>query len=58
MEENMNEKDQAYKTKKKKINISYLMTVLIKMGLVIFLVLSRYGLACKYGIISKILIYS
>ena len=43
---------------KKKINISYLMTVLIKMGLVIFLVLSRYGLACKYGIISKILIYS
>ena len=54
----MNEKDQAYKTKTKKINISYLMTVLIKMGLVIFLVLSRYGLACKYGIISKILIYS
>ena len=54
----MNEKDQAYKTKKQKISISYLIIVLIKMRPVIFLVLSRYGLACKYGIISKILIYS
>ena len=33
---------------KKIINISYLIMVLIKMRLLIFSVLSRYGLACKY----------
>ena len=45
-------KDQAYKTKKI-INISYLIMVLIKVKLLIFLTLSQYGLACKYRIISK-----
>ena len=50
-------KDQAYKTKKI-INISYLIMVLIKMRLLIFLVLSRYGLACKYKKISQISIYN
>ena len=45
------EKDQAYKTKNI-INISYIIMWLIKMRLLIFLVLSRYGLACKYRIIS------
>ena len=50
-------KDQAYKTKKI-INISYLIMVLIKMRLLIFLVLSRYGLACKYRIISQISIFN
>ena len=44
-------KSQAYKTKKI-INISYLIMVLIKMRLLIFFVLSRYGLACKCRIIS------
>ena len=43
---------------KKIINISYLIMVLIKMRLLIFLVLSRYGLACKYRIISQISIYN
>ena len=43
---------------KKVINISYLIMVLIKMRLLIFLVLSRYGLACKYRIISQISIYN
>ena len=59
VEKNMNiqetifflEKDQAYKTKNI-INISYIIMWLIKMRLLIFLVLSRYGLACKYRIIS------
>ena len=45
------EKDQAYKTKNI-INISYIIMWLIKMRLLIFLVLSRCGLACKYRIIS------
>ena len=45
------EKDQAYKTKNI-INISYIIMWLIKMRPLIFLVLSRYGLACKYRIIS------
>ena len=45
------EKDQAYKTKNI-INISNIIMWLIKMRLLIFLVLSRYGLACKYRIIS------
>ena len=45
------EKDQAYKTKNI-INISYIIMWLIKMRLLMFLVLSRYGLACKYRIIS------
>ena len=36
---------------KKIINISYLINIL-KLRLLIFLVLSRYGLACKYGIIN------
>ena len=39
-------------------NISYLTTVLIKMRLLIFLVSSRYGLACKCGIIFQISIYN
>ena len=43
---------------KKIINISYLIMVLIKMRLLIFLVLSRYGLACKYKKISQIWIYN
>ena len=59
VEKNMNiqetifflEKDQAYKTKNI-INISNIIMWLIKMRLLIFLVLSRYGLACKYRIIS------
>ena len=42
-------------TKNKKIN---LIMVLIKMRLLIFLVLSRYGLACKYRIISQIAKYN
>ena len=50
-------KDQVYK-KKKIINISYLIMVLIKMRLLLFFVLSRYGLACKYRITSQILIYN
>ena len=45
-------KDQAYKTKKI-IIISYLLMKLIKMRLLIFLALSRYGLACKYRISSE-----
>ena len=43
---------------KKIINISYLIMVLIKMRFLIFLVLSRYWLACKYRIISQIPIYN
>ena len=50
-------KDQAYKTKKI-INISYLIMLLIKMRLLIFLVLIRYGLACKYRIIYQRSIYN
>ena len=40
------------KKQKEIININYLITVLIKMQLLIFLVFSQYGLACKYGIIG------
>ena len=36
------------------ISIDFLITVLIKMRLLIFLVLSQYGLACKCRIISQI----
>ena len=43
---------------KKIINISHLIMVLIKMRLLILLVLSRYGLLCKYRIISQISIYN
>ena len=39
------------------INISYLTMVLIKMRLLMFLVLSQYGLACKYGIIFQTAIH-
>ena len=46
-------KAKAYKTKKI-INISYLIMVPIKMRLLISLVLSQYGLACKYIIISQL----
>ena len=35
-------------------NIGYLITVLIKMRLLIFLVSSPYGLACKCGIVFQI----
>ena len=42
---------------KKVINVSYLIMALIKMKQLIFLVLSRYGLGCKYRIISQISIY-
>ena len=42
---------------KKVINVSYLIMTLIKMKQLIFLVLSRYGLGCKYRIISQISIY-
>ena len=67
MEKNMNIQQALFfsllkKTKpikqKKIINISYLIMVLIKMRLLIFLVLSRYGLACKYRIISQISIFN
>ena len=50
-------KNQAYK-RKKIINISHLIMVLIKTRLLIFLVLSRYRLTCKYRIISQIPIYN
>ena len=50
-------KTKPKKQNKKIINISYLM-MLIKMRLLIFLVLSHYGLACKYGIIFQISIYA
>ena len=50
-------KDRAYKTKKI-INISYLIMVLTKMKLLIFLVLIQYGLACEYWIIFQISIYN
>ena len=49
-------KNQAFK--KKIINISYFIMVLIKTRLLIFSVLIRYGLACKYGIISQMSIYN
>ena len=42
---------------KKIIDVSYLIMVLIKMRLIIFLTLSRYGLACKHGIIIQMSIY-
>ena len=49
------------KTRPKKqnaiINISHLIIVLIKMRLLIFFVFSRYGLACKYGIIFQVSVY-
>ena len=65
MEKNINKqtlfssflKNQAYKIKKI-FNISYLIMVLIKTRLLIFLVLSRHELACKYRIISQISIYN
>ena len=44
--------------RKKIVNISYLIMLLIKMRLLIFFVLSRYGLACKYKIISQISLYN
>ena len=43
---------------KKIIKISCLIMVLIKMRLLIFLVLSRYELVCKYRIISQISIFN
>ena len=47
------------KTKpKKQKNIIYLIIVLIKMRLLIFLVFSQYRLACKYGNIFQISIYN
>ena len=46
------------KTSKKVVSICSLIMVLIKMRLLIFLVLSRYGSACKYGIISQTSIYN
>ena len=47
-------KDPGLKKKKKKIiKINHLIIVLIKMILLIFLLFYQYGLACKYGIISK-----
>ena len=44
--------------KHKIINISYLIILQIKMLLLIFSVLSRYELACKYRIISQISLYN
>ena len=38
--------------------INYLIILLIKMTLVIFLAFTQYGLACKYGIVSLISIYN
>ena len=49
-------KKQAYKTKKI-ININYIIIVLMKIRLLMFLVFSQYGLACKYEIIIQISIY-
>ena len=46
------------KKQKKNVNISYLIMVLTKIRLLIFLVLTQYGLACKYGIIFQILLYN
>ena len=46
------------KTSKKVISICSLIMVLIKMRLLIFLVLSRYGSACKYGIIFQTSIHN
>ena len=47
-------KKPGLKKKKKKItNINYFIIVLIKMRLLIFLVFSSKGLACKYGIIFQ-----
>ena len=47
------------KTKPKKIfNISYLIIVLIKMRLSIFLVLIQNGLACKYRIVCQISVFN
>ena len=43
---------------KKTINTSYLVTVLIEMRLLIFMVFTQYGLACKYGIIFQISIHN
>ena len=42
----------------KKINTTCLIMVLVKMRLLIFLVLSGCGLACKYEIILQISIYN
>ena len=50
------------KTKPKKqreiINISYLIMVLIKIRLLIFLIFSQYGLASKFRIMFQISIYN
>ena len=40
------------KNKRKIGSINYLIIVLIKMRLLVLLVFSQYGLACKYGIIG------
>ena len=40
------------------INTTYLIMVLLKMKLLIFLVFSQYALACKYGIIFQIPLYN
>ena len=45
------------KQKKKIIKINYLIIALIKMRLLILLILSQYGLACKYGIIFQVSIH-
>ena len=45
------------KQKKRIIKINYLIIALIKMRLLILLILSQYGLACKYGIIFQISIH-
>ena len=47
-------KKNRLKKQKKLINISYLLMVLIKNRLLIFLVFSRYKLACKCGIIFQV----
>ena len=47
-------KKSRLKKQKKLINISYLLMVLIKNRLLIFLVFSRYRLACKCGIIFQV----
>ena len=45
------------KQKKRIIKINYLIIALIKMRLLILLILSQYGLACKYGIIFQVSIH-
>ena len=53
------QKQKQKKQNKTKINnINHLIMALIKMRLLIFLILSRYGLACKYGTVFQLSMYN